>query len=85
MTDLNHESIRAKVRKFIQKYSKKDNIEDNQNLFEMSFANSLFAMQLILFIENEFELAVASEDIGMDNFDTIDKICSFIQSKIEAA
>lgn len=82
MTDLNHESIRAKVRKFIQKYSKKDNIEDNQNLFEMSFANSLFAMQLILFIENEFELAVANEDIGIDNFDTVDKICSFIQSKI---
>lgn len=84
MTDLNNDSIRAKVRKFIQKYSKKDNIEDKQNLFEMSFANSLFAMQLILFIENEFKLAVASEDIGIDNFDTIDKICSFIQSKIEA-
>ncbi|MGB8453581.1 MAG: acyl carrier protein [Anaerocolumna sp.] len=85
MSDSNQESIRAKVRKFIQKYSKKDNIEDNQNLFEMSFANSLFAMQLILFIENEFGLAVASEDIGIDNFDTVDKICSFIHSKIEVA
>ncbi|WFR56028.1 acyl carrier protein [Anaerocolumna sp. AGMB13025] len=85
MSDFNQESIRAKVRKFIQKYSKKDDIEDSQNLFEMSFANSLFAMQLILFIENEFELAVASEDIGMDNFDTVDKICSFIQSKMQVA
>jgi acyl carrier protein len=85
MSDSNYESIRGKVRKFIQKYSKRDDIEDNQNLFEMSFANSLFAMQLILFIENEFELAVASEDIGMDNFDTVDKICSFIQSKMQVA
>ena len=85
MSDFNQESIRAKVRKFIQKYSKKDDIEDSQNLFEMSFANSLFAMQLILFIENEFELAVASEDIGMDNFDTVDKICNFIQSKMQVA
>lgn len=85
MSDSNHESIRAKVRKFIQKYSNKDDIADNQNLFEMSFANSLFAMQLILFIEKEFELAVASEDIGIDNFDTVDKICGFIQAKIQVA
>jgi methoxymalonate biosynthesis acyl carrier protein len=43
--------------------------------------NSMFAMQLILFIEKEFGLTVASDELELRNFSSIDAMCAFITGK----
>lgn len=51
------------------------------NIFELGFVNSLFAMKLVTFIESEFQMTIESDEMDISNFNTIDNIVNFIQSK----
>jgi acyl carrier protein len=78
-----------KVREFIRSHIV--NIEDNvrintgDNIFELGFLDSMFALQLVNFIEEEWAVEVTDEDLDIDNFSTIDRIVGFISKKKEAA
>lgn len=54
---------------------------DDDNIFELGFVNSLFAMKLVAFIESEFQLTIESDEMEISNFNTINNIVNFIQSK----
>ena len=73
--------IKKKVRAFIEKYVDGKKIGDEDNIFD-GFVNSLFAMQLVTFIENEFDIVVENEDLDLSNFKDINSITAFINSKL---
>ena len=54
---------------------------DDDNIFEKGFVNSLFAMKLVTFIEDKFDIEVDNDDLSIANFSTINKIVSFIEKK----
>ncbi|KZE51917.1 acyl carrier protein [Brevibacillus parabrevis] len=54
---------------------------DDDNIFELGFVNSLFAMKLVTFIESEFQMTIESDEMEISNFNTINNIVNFIQSK----
>jgi acyl carrier protein len=58
------------------------NVADDEELFASGLVNSLFAMQLVLFIEKEFSIKVENEDLDYDNFRTLNAIVGFIEKKI---
>lgn len=74
-------SIKTKVLEFIKRYSKVENINEDENIFNMGFINSLFSMQLILFIEKEFDISVDNDDLGTDKFNTLNSIFSYIEDR----
>jgi methoxymalonate biosynthesis acyl carrier protein len=45
------------------------------------FVNSMFAMQLVLFVEQEFNISVENEDLELDNFRTINAITNLVERK----
>ncbi|ACU60879.1 acyl carrier protein [Chitinophaga pinensis] len=56
---------------------------DTDDIFELGIVNSLFAMQLITFMEKKFSLTVENEDLEISNFNTLNNITSFIQRKLK--
>lgn len=76
------EEIRAKIEKFVKKYIKGSEISDDVDIFGLGVVNSLFAMQLVLFVENEFSISVDNNVIGTNKFNSINSICSYVQSHI---
>ena len=54
---------------------------DVQDIFSLGFVNSLFAMQLVLFVEKEFHLDVSNEDLDIDIFRTVNAIATLIEQK----
>jgi methoxymalonate biosynthesis acyl carrier protein len=44
---------------------------DEDDIFELGFVNSLFAMELVLFIERTFGFELPNEDLTLDNFRTV--------------
>ncbi|WP_139487898.1 acyl carrier protein [Brevibacillus dissolubilis] len=74
-------AIKAKVKKFLSRFFKSQEIADDQDIFSLGFVNSLFAMQLVLFLEKEFDIMVDTEDLDLENFRTIDLITSFVEKK----
>lgn len=71
---------KAKIREFIERFFKNDNLGDDDNIFDNA-VNSLFAMQLVLFIEREFDLEVDNDEIDISNFNSINAISNYITSK----
>lgn len=71
-------NIKDKVRKFVLNYIGNNVINDDDNMFELGVVNSLFGMQLIRFVEDEFDLSVSNDDMDIENFKSIDAITNLI-------
>lgn len=56
-------------------------ISDQDSLFLGGILDSTGIYELILHIEEAFQLTIAPEDMIPDNFDTIDKIDAFVARK----
>ena len=72
---------KTKIKKFISQHFSNQEIKDDEDIFEMGFVNSMFAMQLVYFIEQEFNITVKNEDLDFDNFRTVNAMVSFLESK----
>lgn len=72
---------RQEIKNFISKYIKNYDLKDDENIFEIGFVNSLFAMQLVMFLENEIGIIVENDDLVQDNFKSINAILDLINSK----
>ncbi len=68
----------TKLRTFLKKYIQNIELEDDQDIFAMGVVNSLFAMQLVLFVEKELGAPISNEDLDIDNFRTINSILNLI-------
>lgn len=74
------------IREFIEKnlviFDEDVEFSESDNIFEMGFVNSLFAMNLITYIEEKFNIIVEGEDMEISKFSSINNIVNFIGSKI---
>lgn len=75
-------SIQARIRSFLTKFFGNIELADEQDIFALGFVNSLFAMQLVLFVEKEFETKVEDEDLDIDNFRSLNAIAALVERKI---
>ena len=77
--------IKSRAKRFLLKALRKQDIEDHEDVFAVGSLNSLFAMQLILFLEKEFEFRVESRDLNLDHFRTLNSISQFVTDKLTAS
>lgn len=54
-------------------------ITDFDDIFEQGIVDSLFAIQLVQFVEKEFDISVEREDLDIDNFSSIDALTRFVE------
>ena len=52
--------IKLKLRSFLNTYFEDCEINDDDNIFEIGHISSLFAMQLVLFLEKEYKIKAHS-------------------------
>lgn len=58
-----------------------ENVSDDDNLFELGLVNSLFAMQLVNFVEKEFDMVVEDDDLTIENFQSVSAIVCLVARK----
>lgn len=51
------------------------------DIFKLGLVNSLFALELVVFLENTFNIAIENEDLNLNNFNTIANMEKFILRK----
>jgi acyl carrier protein len=72
------------VRAFVLKsfpLARKQQIKDSDALLESGMIDSQGVLEVVAFIEREFSTVVEDEELSPENFQTIDRIAAFIQSK----
>ena len=78
MTD---RQIQEKITNFVTGYVKRAELRPDEDIFATGLVNSLFAMQLVMFIEKEFGIAIENDDLELDNFRTIDNMTRLVSRK----
>ena len=75
--------IKEAVRNFILSSISIANLDDDDNLFESGIVNSLFAVQLMTFIEKTFSIEVGMDDLDIENFKSLNATAAFVVKKGE--
>lgn len=75
------DETRARIREFLGRYIRTQEIADDEDMFTNGYVNSLFVIQLVLFVEQELATPVADDDLDFDNFRSIDAIAGFVAAK----
>jgi methoxymalonate biosynthesis acyl carrier protein len=76
--------MRTSIRNFLSEHITSYDLQDDDDFFALGLANSLFAMQLVLFVEQEFDISIDGDDLNLDNFRTINAITDLVKRKTEA-
>lgn len=78
------ESVASSIRAFITSNfpgAKRRALRDDDPLLESGIIDSLGVLDLVAFIEDEFKIAVADDDLTPENFQTIERIMAFVGRK----
>jgi len=57
------------------------NLSDDDSFLEEEVVDSTGVMELVLFVEDNFGVSVADEEIIPDNFDSVNQLAAYIQRK----
>jgi methoxymalonate biosynthesis acyl carrier protein len=75
------EQAKEKLRAFLGRHIGGRVIGDDEQIFAAGFVNSMFAMQIVLFLEKNFQIAIANDDLEIKNFQTINAMAELIERK----
>ena len=81
---MNDEEIRRQLREFVSRFFRGHDLQDGEDIFATGYVHSMFALQLVQFVEGAFGIAVDSEDLEIDNFRSIDARSAFVERKLGA-
>jgi acyl carrier protein len=76
-----HVAEATTVRDFIKASCNLPELEDDCDIFETRIANSLFVIELMMFIESEFAVKVTTDDLDLENFNSVKAIERFLELK----
>ena len=80
-----NEPIRTKIKQFIAKQfpsAKHHDLRDNESLIGTGILDSLGILDLVVFLEQEFRVAIGDDELVPENFETIQSLTSFVLNKI---
>ena len=72
------------VREFITTRYPQADFADDDDIFALGYVNSLFAMELVRFVERTFKISVPENELRLDNFRTIDSIVELVRREAPA-
>ena len=75
------QEISAQVRGFLAGHLANSDLSDEDDIFLTGGATSLFAMELVMYIETTFQLELDDEDLVRDNLASIGAITALVASK----
>jgi len=75
------EETKVKIRAFLSGFFRTTALKDSDDIFALGFVNSLFAMQLVTWLEQSFSITISDEDLDMKNFNSVDALAVFVGRK----
>ena len=81
MSTAEENGVKETVKRFILSSIAIADLDDDDDLFESGIVNSLFAVQLMTFIEKSFAIEVETDDLDIENFKSINAATAFVMSK----
>jgi acyl carrier protein len=78
-------TTRERVRSFVTETFFVDTFSDDDSFLVSGIIDSTGMMELVLFLEQEFDIPIRDVDLTPDNLDSVDKVIAFLARKRRAA
>jgi acyl carrier protein len=81
---MTQEMVKNRLRGFIfEKFplARKKNMNDTSPLLQSGIVDSLGILELVSFIEHEFGVTISDDELLPENFQTLEALTSFVQTK----
>jgi|SRR5215831_13944106 len=78
-------NIEDKIREFIIKnlyYAEGSALTDDASFLAEGVIDSMGSMELVAFVESEFQIKVEMSEVVVKNFDSINKLAKFVRRKL---
>ncbi|MFJ8546465.1 phosphopantetheine-binding protein [Streptomyces sp. NPDC093586] len=75
---------RVRIAEYLSRFFPVQDLGDDDDIFELGFVSSMFAMQLVSFVEHEFGITVENEDLELEYFRSISALDAFVTRKLSA-
>lgn len=82
------DKYRQQIKAFIEKQfplARARNVDMDFALLENGIVDSLGVLDLVTFLEGEYHITVADDDLIPEHFQTIARLADFVQSKLKRA
>jgi acyl carrier protein len=73
--------VRETVTNFLLSSVNIPSLNHDDDLFESGIVNSLFAVQLMTFLEKIFVIEIGTDDLDMENFKSVNATTAFVMRK----
>lgn len=74
--------IRTDLKNFLKKQAPKGvSFNDNDSLLALGVIDSMKMLDLISFVEQQFNIAIDEDEMMPDNFESVDAITRFVEEK----
>ncbi|MBW2173111.1 MAG: acyl carrier protein [Deltaproteobacteria bacterium] len=85
MKSSDHVDLEKNIRGFIERnlvlLDDEVALKNDDDIFDLGFVDSLFALQLISFLEETFAIEVNDQDLDISNFSSVVAIVAFVNKK----
>lgn len=71
--------IKQLIMQFFEKKGKAEDLTEDTDLFKGGYVNSLFALEMVMYLEETFKIKIKNKDINEKNFKTISSIAEVVQ------
>jgi methoxymalonate biosynthesis acyl carrier protein len=79
------ENVKDQILGFLESRFPDVEIPDTEDIFSLGFVNSLFAMELVMFIEKNFGVTIPNEELRLDNFRTVKSMAELVERRMAPA
>ncbi len=76
--------VNSEIRKFIlEKFplARRSELKDSDALLESGIVDSLGVLDLVSFLEQQFSIPVTDEELIPENFQTVERIAAFVETR----
>ncbi len=78
---MNNLDVKLTIHQFLARFFPGYQLTDEDDIFSLGFVNSLFAMKLVLFLESQFKIQVAQQDLNIAHFRSVQAMERFVAAK----
>jgi len=79
-------NTREKIRDFVERncvvFEDEAEFTDQDNFFDIGMVNSLFAMKLVTWLEQQWDIEILVEELEVFNFCSVERISNFLREKL---
>lgn len=82
MDNMDNMDTRARIFRFFREKKRAEGLTYDTELLKSRYINSLFALQIVMFVEKEFGVKLGRREISPENFHSISAIAALVDSHL---